>query len=118
MSQNGKPYFYHMKINLSEINPKEMIPGFSGTFVHTDLFTIANWDVKAGSELPEHSHVNIQTSQVLEGKFELTIDGVTEVYEHGSVAVVPSNAVHSGRAITDCKILDIFAPQRPEYNND
>lgn len=107
-----------MKHNLTDINPNEKIPGFHGRFVHMEAFTLAYWEVKAGSVLPEHSHINEQSSQVTEGKFELTIDGKTEVYESGQVATIPSNVVHSGRAITDCKIADVFAPARPEYSND
>ena len=107
-----------MKHNLSDITPTEKIPGFHGRFVHMEGYTIAFWEVKAGSVLPEHSHINEQSSQVTEGKFELTIDGETEVYEPGQVATVPANSVHSGRALTDCKITDVFCPARPEYSNE
>ena len=81
-------------------------------------FTLAYWQVKAGSVLPEHSHVNEQSSQVTKGKFELTIGGQTEIYEPGQVATIPANVVHSGKAITDCEITDVFSPARPEYSND
>ena len=106
-----------MKTELTKIKPVEKIPGFHGKFIHGAGFTIALWEVKAGSILPEHSHIHEQSSQVTSGKFELTIDGKTEVYEPGMIAVVPSNSVHSGRAITDCTITDIFCPSRPEYSN-
>ena len=106
-----------MKNNLEEINPTEKIPGFHGRFVHMENFTLAYWQVKAGSVLPEHSHVNEQSSQVTKGKFELTIDGQTEIYEPGQVATIPANVVHSGKAITDCEITDVFSPARPEYSN-
>jgi hypothetical protein len=33
----------------------------------------------------------------------------------GSVGIIPPNAVHSGRALTDCKILDVFSPVREDY---
>ena len=52
---------------------------------------------------------------MLEGTFELTIDGVANVMKADSVAVIPSNAVHSGRAITACRILDAFYPVREDY---
>ncbi len=107
-----------MKTILEKIKSKEMIPGFRGRFVHTDLYTIAFWEVDEGAILPEHSHVNIQSSEVTEGHFELTIDGVVTDCKPGAVVVVPSNAVHSGRAITACKITDIFPPARPEYSNE
>ena len=107
-----------MKHVLSDINPTEKIPGFHGRFVHMEGFTIAYWEVKAGSVLPEHSHVNEQSSQVTEGRFELTIDGESQVYEPGEIATVPAHAVHSGKALTDCTIIDVFCPARPEYSNE
>lgn len=95
-----------------------MIPGFNGRFVHMEQYTLAYWDVKEGSILPEHSHPNEQTSQVISGKFEMTIGGTTEVFEPGQVATIPGDVIHSGKALTDCQITDVFSPARPEYAND
>ncbi|QQS31263.1 MAG: cupin domain-containing protein [Sphingobacteriales bacterium] len=103
-----------MKI-LSEIEPKEIIKGYTARFVHTDCITIAFWEVKIGAVLPSHSHLHEQTTQVLEGKFELTVDGKTEVYEPGMIAVIPSNVVHGGKALTFCKLMDVFCPVREDY---
>jgi quercetin dioxygenase-like cupin family protein len=77
--------------------------------------TIAHWRIEAGSTLGEHSHPHEQVTNVLEGQFEFTIDGETRLLGPGSVAVVPSNKVHSGRAVTDCLILDVFSPVREDY---
>jgi quercetin dioxygenase-like cupin family protein len=52
---------------------------------------------------------------VSEGEFELTVDGETEVLRPGVVAVIPSDAEHSGRALTDCRVIDIFHPVREDY---
>lgn len=102
-----------MRIN--DINPKEIIEGFNGRFVHMETFTIAFWEVKKGSEIPEHSHIHEQTTQVTEGEFEMTVDGITKIYTPGSILKIPSLAKHSGKALTDCKITDVFCPVREEY---
>ena len=34
---------------------------------------------------------------------------------NGEVAVIPSGAVHSGRALTQCRFLDVFHPVREDY---
>lgn len=94
---------------------RELIPGFLVRFIHTDAQTLALFEVKKGAVLPEHSHFNEQISQVLEGAFELTIDGEKKICQPGDVAIIPPNVLHSGVAISDCKILDIFTPAREDY---
>ena len=43
-------------INLDSIESKELLPGFNAKMIHSEKMTLAYWDIKAGSELPEHSH--------------------------------------------------------------
>lgn len=102
-------------INLNQITQKELIPGFKGSFVHSSTMTVSYWQISKGSVLPEHSHHHEQISQVIKGEFELTIDGKKHIMTPGLLAVIPSNAVHSGVALTDCKIMDIFSPVREDY---
>ena len=103
-------------IQLKDIQEKELLPGFNVRMVHTEKMTLAYWDIKVGSVLPEHSHPHEQVAaQVIAGEFELTLDGETKVMKAGDVAVIPSNVVHSGRAITDCQLLDVFSPVREDY---
>jgi quercetin dioxygenase-like cupin family protein len=77
--------------------------------------TFAYWDVKAGSVVPEHSHMHEQVAHLLEGEFTLTVDGVPFDLTTGNAAVIPSNIKHSGIAVTDCKLLDVFCPVREDY---
>ena len=102
-------------INLENTLEKELIPGFQAKLIHTENLTIGYFSIKAGSVLPEHSHVHEQISNVLEGEFEMTLDGITQLLKPGTVAVIPSMTVHSGKAVTDCYILDIFNPVREDY---
>ena len=102
---------------LQHIAPKEIAKGFMARFVHTESFTLSFVDVVAGAELPEHAHVHEQTSQVIEGEFEMVIGGKTVLLKPGSVVVIPSNVPHSGRALTDCKIQDVFCPVREDYRS-
>ena len=104
-----------MFIDLNDIEEKMPIPGFRGRFVHSELVTLVDWAVEKGAELPEHSHPHEQITTMVTGRFEMTIDGETQVLGSGSVAVIPSGAVHSGRALSDCHIIDIFHPVREDY---
>src|SRR3954471_24407416 len=95
--------------------PREVIPGFVGRFLHSDTMTFALWEIAAGSPLPEHSHPHEQVVHLHEGEFEMTVDGRTLRMSPGSVFAIPSNARHHGRALTDCRIMDVFCPVREDY---
>lgn len=100
---------------ITEIEPKEIVEGYIARFLHTDSMTFAFWEVKAGAQLPAHHHIHEQVSQIIEGQFEMTIDGKTKIHKPGSILVIPPNVEHSGKAITPCKILDVFNPVREDY---
>ena len=102
-------------IKLSDIQEREMFPRFRARFVHTDRMTCAYWTITAGAALPEHAHTHEQVSNIIRGRFEMTLDGETQTIEPGGVVVIPPGAKHRGRALTDCFILDVFVPFREDY---
>ncbi len=103
--------FHH----LNNILTKNLFPGFEGKIIHTQSQTIGFWEIKAGSILPAHSHFHEQITTVTSGKLELTIGEETQLMEAGTVATIASNIVHSGKAVTDCTVIDIFTPVREDY---
>ena len=101
--------------SLQDLTVREIFPGLRARIVHTDR-TSQSWvDIDAGATFPEHSHLHEQTVNVLDGALELTVAGVTHVLEPGTVFVIPPNAPHSGRALTRCRVLDVFSPSRDDY---
>ena len=102
---------------LGSIHEKEIFPGYFGRFIHTDNMTLAFWRIEAGASVHEHSHTNEQVVNGLEGIFEMRVNGELIVVRQGDILVIPSNVKHSGIAITDCKILDVFYPVREDYRN-
>ncbi len=102
-------------VNLKELREKELVPGFKVRFVHSDNMTFAYWTIKAGSSLPGHSHLHEQVVNMIEGEFELTIDGEAKILKAEEVAVIPPHATHSGKSVTDCRIIDVFYPIREDY---
>lgn len=65
------------------------------------------FEVHQEIELPLHAH-KAQWGTVLEGQFELTIDGHTHVYLPGESYSIPAGAMHGGKIAAGSKLLDIF----------
>ena len=103
--------------HLDDIPEQEPVPGCRGKFVHSDNVTLACWDVDAKASLPEHAHPHEQVTTLVEGMFELTIGGETRLLRPRAVAVIPGDVKHSGRAITPCRIIDVFYPVREDYKS-
>ncbi len=102
-------------LDLNHEAGKELLPGFVGKFVHTDQMTVAHWEIKAGSILPLHDHPHEQIVNMIEGELEMTIEGVTRIMTAGQTYAIPGNVPHEGKALTDCKVIDVFTPARDDY---
>lgn len=101
--------------DLNKMPQTELIPGFHVRFVHSDTMTIAYWQIEKGSALQDHNHPHEQILSLLEGEFELTVDGVPHHLTPGNVFVLPGGVSHGGKALTDCRIIDVFHPVREDY---
>ena len=75
-------------------------------------------EYKKGSEIPLHNHIHEQSLFVKKGIFKLEIDNEKKILKENEVIVIPSNIMHSGIAITDCELIDVFSPVREEYTNN
>jgi quercetin dioxygenase-like cupin family protein len=100
---------------LDNIEAREIRPGFFGKMVHGEKSTLAFWEIKKGSILEQHHHPQEQITHILEGELEMMIGGQQFLFTPGTVHVIPSNIAHSARALTDCKVIDSFAPSRDDY---
>ena len=103
------------KLNIKNLKQREIIPGFNGKFVNGENITWVFWDIKKDSSIPDHFHIHEQIMHVISGDFEFTINGLTSVFSEGDTIVIPSNIPHRGKALTNCKIMDVFSPKREEY---
>ncbi len=105
----------HPFISISDLDEKEIIKGFFGKMVHTGRLTVAHFRIEKGSTLPEHHHVHEQVTNIVSGELEMTVGGETKVCKAGDVVVIPSDVPHSARALTDCRVIDVFQPAREDY---
>ncbi len=102
-------------VALSDLAQREPFPGYAGRFLHGAGMSVAHWTVKEGSGFPEHRHPHEQIAMVVEGRFEMTVAGEIRVLDAGTVAVIPGDVPHSGRALTACRLIDVFQPVREDY---
>jgi quercetin dioxygenase-like cupin family protein len=93
----------------------ERLPGWKGRFFHSPNMTFAHYDFTCGSTIHEHFHSQEEVYEVIEGELEITVDGVTHLVQPGLVAIVPSNARHSVKALTDGRLIVVDHPARPEF---
>jgi quercetin dioxygenase-like cupin family protein len=102
-------------VTLDSIKVREIFPGLRARVVHSDR-TSQSWvEVDEGASFPEHHHPHEQVVNVLSGTLDLVVDGQTTRLTPGMAFVIPPNVPHSGRAITACRVLDVFSPVRDDY---
>lgn len=104
-------------ISFDDLMISEPVPGFKVKFVHSEKATIAFWNITEGSVLPSHNHIHEQITIVTKGELELTIENKTQIMKPGMAAVIPSEALHSAKALTYCEVTDIFSPVREDYKH-
>ncbi|PWJ44758.1 cupin domain-containing protein [Sediminitomix flava] len=65
-----------------------------------------------------HEHYHSQTTYVVSGKFDVTIDGETQTLEGGDAFYVPPHAVHGAVCLEDGMLIDVFSPAREDFLKD
>jgi quercetin dioxygenase-like cupin family protein len=83
--------------------------------LHTPELMLVEFSFDAGAVGALHSHPHVQSSYVAAGRFEVTIDGRTEVLGAGGSFIVPSGLVHGVVALEAGRLVDSFAPARQDF---
>lgn len=102
-------------IRIEEARKTEKLPGARVQCVHSENMTLAYWSIEEDGGVPEHRHAHEQVVNVLAGTLEVTVEGETTRLRPGDVVVVPPDAAHSARAVTFCRVLDVFYPVREDF---
>lgn len=82
---------------------------------HDGTMLAAEVSFKKGSIGAMHSHPHEQIGYVLEGSFELNMDGEKYIIKKGDTYYTKPNLQHGVVALEDGKLLDIFTPQREDF---
>jgi quercetin dioxygenase-like cupin family protein len=103
-------------VAISSLKVIERLPGWYGRYFHSPNMTFAHYDFKRGASIHEHFHAQEEVYEVVEGELEVTIDGAAEIARPGVVAIVPSNARHSVKALSDGRAIIVDYPLRREIS--
>jgi quercetin dioxygenase-like cupin family protein len=103
-------------VDISSLKVIERLPGWYGRYFHSPNMTFAHYDFKRGASIHEHFHAQEEVYEVVEGELEVTIDGAAEIARPGVVAIVPSNARHSVKALSDGRAIIVDYPLRREIS--
>ena len=103
-------------VDTSKVKITKVKPGWNGRFVHSPNMTFVYYDVAADAPpVHEHQHEQEEVWNVIEGKLEITIDGVQKTVGPGCLAIVPSNTLHYVKPLGPCRVIVVDYPTRPEF---
>ncbi len=103
-------------VTLDSLKNLEIAKGINARIVTAETMTVAHVHLDEGAVLPEHSHYHEQVVNVIEGELELVVNGTPHTLTAGRVMVLEPNTPHSGRALTFCKVIDVFHPIRQDFS--
>jgi len=99
-------------INTNKLPVIERLPGWRGRYFDSSNMTFAHYEFDADSSIHEHSHLQEEVYEVIEGELEITINGVTKRLIPGIVGIVPPSTLHSVKAISSGKVIVVDYPLR------
>ena len=102
-------------VKLDELPELQIAEGVSMRVVTAGTVTVAHVKLTKGAPVPEHAHHHEQVVNVIEGELELTVEGKPYSLVPGKVMVLPPNTPHGAKAITDCRVIDVFHPVREDF---
>ncbi len=105
-------------IDTRELKTIERLPGWKGRYFDSNNMTFGHYVFESGATIHEHSHLNEEVWNVVEGQLEVTIGGEARIAGPGCVAIVPPNTLHSVRAISDGRAIVVDHPLRAEMGGN
>ncbi|MHB1000370.1 MAG: cupin domain-containing protein [Armatimonadota bacterium] len=102
-------------IDLNTLPVRDILPGCHMRALHSENMTVTHWQLDAGATIPGHSHPHEQITTLIEGEMELTVGDETKLMTPNISAVIPSGTRHSVKALTPCRVIDVFTPVREDY---
>jgi len=103
-------------IKSGDLQTKQMFPGVTRQIIGYDSnIMMVKVSFVRGSIGYKHNHPHQQISYILSGRFEVDINGKTEILVSGDAFVAPSSTNHELKCLEDGVIIDSFSPMREDF---
>lgn len=103
------------KLSLQDLPVEVLAPGISRQVIHGTQTTFSRWELKAGTSIPLHHHVNEQITWILSGRAEVVSAGISHALVAGDMMVFAPNVEHAFTMLEDTVAIDFFSPARQDW---
>ena len=83
--------------------------------IHTELVTLARWQLLKGARFERHQHPNEQISMIESGRIRFTLPDGHRDLGPGEILCIAANVPHSAEVLDDCLAVDVFSPRREDW---
>lgn len=80
-----------------------------------DRVMLVNVHFETGGIGVLHEHYHTQVTYVASGKFDVTINGVTETLKEGDSFYIPPHTIHGVVCLESGMLTDVFGPAREDF---
>ncbi|MDO9629326.1 MAG: cupin domain-containing protein [Acholeplasmataceae bacterium] len=106
-----KPYFPYYESEAKVIN--HLLE--RRVLAHTEDMMMVELSAKSGAVIPIHQHIHVQMTYILEGVFEIDLNGAKMILKKGDSLFIESNQTHGSLCLSEGKLLDVFTPARKDF---
>lgn len=104
-------------IDWPSVPQEELTPLIKRRYVSQQGVTIAHFELGKGGIVNRHMHHNIQVTNVLSGSLKFIFDDKSEkLVKTGESIYLASNEPHEVHVLEDSLVLDLFMPEREDWN--
>ena len=110
-NQKNQPYVFADERNFEDLGNglKRKILAYGDGLMQVEVH------FEVGSQGTMHTHPHAQTTYVIEGEFDFSIDGVEKTVKEGDTLYFASDVPHGCLCTKKGILLDIFSPIREDF---
>lgn len=79
-----------------------------------EIMIVKVW-FESGAEGYQHEHRHSQSTYIVSGAFDVTIDGVTKRQNGGDSYYIPPHVMHGAICVEPGILIDVFSPVREDF---